>query len=356
MRLKSILAAAMFAATVAGGAADALAQAASCTRLEAQLATIQRSSGGEQQFRQADAAVRQAQAEYNQTMQSARQMGCLGGGFLFFRPAPAAQCGALTANLERQRVNVGRLEAQRSQFNPGAVRAERNQVLQALALNNCGPQYAQFARAAPQQQQQGGFFGLFAPQQPDWRDQDLFFDIPTVSTYRTLCVRTCDGYYFPISFSTVQGQFVRDEEICRARCPGADVALYAHRNPGQNAEQAVTAAGDRYADLPTAFAFRQAFNPSCACGAARGITADDDGNFTPVTRDEVAERLATLRSVVPIPMPRPSRTDDPETVANRAGSFVPEPVSPRSFGPEAVAGLRSEGGTRLIGPAYFYAQ
>ncbi len=355
MGLKTFLSAAIFALSVTAGAADAVAQgAAACTRLESQLAVLQR-SGGETQYREFDAAVRQQQAEYDRSMQTARQMGCLGGGFLFFRPQPAAQCGSVTANLDRMRANLARLESRRSQYDPGQSRQERNQVLQALALNNCGPQYAQFARIP--QAQQPGLFGMFGqPAQPDWRTQDLFFDIPAVSTFRTLCVRTCDGYYFPISFSTVRGQFQRDEEICRARCPGADVALYAHRNPGQGAEQAVTEAGARYVDLPTAFAFREAFNSTCGCGAARAVVADGQGNFTPVTRDAVAERLATLRAVVPVPVRRPSPYDDPETVANRAAGFVPAPVTPRSFGPEAVAGLRGEAGMRLIGPAFFYAQ
>jgi hypothetical protein len=44
--------------------------------------------------------------------------------------------------------------------------------------------------------------------------------------------------------------------------------LYTHRNPGENMSQAVSINGQRYADLPTAFAYRQALNPACSCKAA----------------------------------------------------------------------------------------
>jgi hypothetical protein len=51
------------------------------------------------------------------------------------------------------------------------------------------------------------------------------------STYRTLCVRLCDGYYFPISHATGQDGFMRDAERCAASC-GSDARLFFHRNPG----------------------------------------------------------------------------------------------------------------------------
>ena len=38
------------------------------------------------------------------------------------------------------------------------------------------------------------------------------------ATYRTLCVRLCDGYYFPVSFSTLPNHFQRDAELCQSRC------------------------------------------------------------------------------------------------------------------------------------------
>src|SRR5215467_7410334 len=39
-----------------------------------------------------------------------------------------------------------------------------------------------------------------------------------VATYRTLCVRLCDGFYFPISFAVPASSLERDAERCRASC------------------------------------------------------------------------------------------------------------------------------------------
>jgi hypothetical protein len=48
-------------------------------------------------------------------------------------------------------------------------------------------------------------------------------------------------------------------------CPAAEVALYSHRNPGEDIAQAISNSGRSYSELPNAFAFRKAFNPSCSC-------------------------------------------------------------------------------------------
>jgi Protein of unknown function (DUF2865) len=50
--------------------------------------------------------------------------------------------------------------------------------------------------------------------------------------------------------------------------------LYSHRNPGEDVTQAVSAAGRSYSELPTAFAYRKAFNPSCGCKAIGQTWAD----------------------------------------------------------------------------------
>ena len=87
-------------------------------------------------------------------------------------------------------------------------------------------------------------------------------------TFRTVCVRTCDGAYFPVSFATVQGRFQDDERTCKALCPATEATLFAYRNPGEDINQAVSLNGQTYTSLPNAFKFRTEFNASCACKAA----------------------------------------------------------------------------------------
>ena len=55
-----------------------------------------------------------------------------------------------------------------------------------------------------------------------------------------ICVRTCDGFFWPISFATDQSRFQDDERTCQRSCPAAEVVLYSHRNPGEDVSQAVS--------------------------------------------------------------------------------------------------------------------
>src|SRR5690606_7810279 len=78
---------------------------------------------------------------------------------------------------------------------------------------------------------------------PDGRDANAS------GSYRTMCVRTCDGYYFPISFATSPANFARDEQACRARCPGARVELYTHA-PTAESDSMISMTGMPYEELP----------------------------------------------------------------------------------------------------------
>ncbi len=89
------------------------------------------------------------------------------------------------------------------------------------------------------------------------------------SGYRTVCVRTCDGYFFPISFSTSQDRFRDDEVTCQRMCPAAEVALHSHRNPGEDMRQAVSNSGRLYSEMPNAFKYaRTEWNAACSCKQA----------------------------------------------------------------------------------------
>jgi hypothetical protein len=102
-------------------------------------------------------------------------------------------------------------------------------------------------------------------------------------------VRTCDGYYFPISYSTVPSKFPEDEQICHRQCPAAEVALYSHRNPGEDVSRAVSTSGRLYTDLPTAFSYRKQLNSACNCRAPGQSWADalQQGNDDTIERGDI---------------------------------------------------------------------
>ncbi len=84
-------------------------------------------------------------------------------------------------------------------------------------------------------------------------------------TIRTMCVRTCDGYYWPVSFATSRDRLRKDAQVCESSC-GVPAKLYYYDNPGDGVGDMVDMRGKRYADTPTAFKHQVAFDKNCRCG------------------------------------------------------------------------------------------
>ena len=198
-------------------------------------------------------------------------MGCDSSGFFSLFNGQSAQCGPVNNQIQQMRANLDHITTSLERLRGGGLGGsdrenQRRSVLLALAQNNCGPQYANAVQGP------GNFLNnLFGNNNPSAPPADLG---PQSGTYRTVCVRSCDGAYFPISFATVPARFPDDEKTCKALCPAAEASLYAYRNPGEDMNQAVSISGQPYSSSPNAFRFRQEFNPSCACKAAGQTWSD----------------------------------------------------------------------------------
>lgn len=84
-------------------------------------------------------------------------------------------------------------------------------------------------------------------------------------SYTTMCVRMCDGFYFPVSHRVPRSRFYRDADICRARCPNSEARLFYHSSSGGNMKDAVDLTGRAYARLPIAFQHRKRLVEGCGC-------------------------------------------------------------------------------------------
>src|ERR1700686_699239 len=234
-----------------------------CQRLETQLASLDRGNSDParaDQIRRAEDGVNRQQFEVDRLVAQSRRMGCEGSdGFFSIFNNPPPQCSGLIRQIDQQRFALERLQNQNEQLNGGTTEraAQRQSLLIALGDNGCGPQYRSAALAG----QQGGFFDrLFSS------NGGLFSSPEQMGgTFRTICVRTCDGFYFPISYSTSSERFRDDEQTCQRMCPAAEVSLYTHHNPGEEVTQAVSLNGRLYTELPTAFAYRKAIDKACSC-------------------------------------------------------------------------------------------
>ena len=82
--------------------------------------------------------------------------------------------------------------------------------------------------------------------------------------FRTMCVRLCDGYYWPISNNVGRSRFYRDSRACRSSC-GEESRLFFHSSSSGDASEMVDQQGRPYMLLPNAFRYRKQLVDGCRC-------------------------------------------------------------------------------------------
>ena len=345
-----------------------------CPRLEAQLATIERGGGSgapardEQIRRYQDAAAKQ-QAELDRVTMQAKRMGCDSSGFFSMFSGRSAECGPVNNQIQQMRANLDQISTSLERLRGGSGGSERDSqrrsVLIALGQNACGPQYQQYANA-PRGSGGGGsgpgnfLTSLFGGGDANNNNPAASLPPPSADlappsgTYRTVCVRTCDGAYFPISFATVPGRFADDERACKAQCPATEANLYTYRNPGEDMNQAVSVNGQNYTALPNAFHYRTEFNPSCACKAPGQTWADalksiDDKSEAAQQGDIIVTEESAKRM-------QQRQTGRP--VAAKKGAAAPAETPAASAAPAATPDAAAGGDKqiRTVGPTFIPAR
>jgi hypothetical protein len=333
-----------------------------CPRLEAQLATIDRGGGGdpakEEQIRRYQDAETKQQGELDRVTSQAKRMGCDSSGFFSLFSGQSAQCGPVNNQIQQMRANLEQITTSLERLRGGGLGGadrenQRRSVLLALAQNNCGPQYANAARGP------GNFLeSLFGNNNnsPGAPGADLG---PQSGTFRTVCVRTCDGGYFPISFATVPARFPDDEKTCKALCPAAEATLFTYRNPGEDINQAVSINGQPYSASPNAFRYRQEFNPSCSCKAAGQTWSDalksiDDKAAAEQQGDIIVTEESAKKMSRPLPKapPAPAKKGAAPAAATASTPAAPETSAP----PADSTGTPGDKPIRSVGPTFIPAR
>lgn len=186
--------------------------------------------------------------------------------FLFSKTLRRTQrCIQLNSDYENAKQRLSDLETQRRQIMGRGDRSFQDDIIRELARNGCGPQYQQEARR--RDAARNPFSGWGESDEQPRSGGNQFGQLP-FATYRTLCVRLCDGYYFPVSFSTLPNHFQRDSEACQSQC-AAPAELYYHQNPGGAVDQMVSVNNQQpYTSLKTAWRYRKEFVSGCSCKEA----------------------------------------------------------------------------------------
>ncbi len=332
--------------------------ASTCVRLEGALAQLDSvSNASPDTARRYEDAINRQRFELDQTIVQSRRIGCdQGGGFFTFGAPRSPQCAQLDEQIKKMRSNMDRMTSELGTMRGGSDMnrdLQRRQLVSQLSQNNCGPQYRNASQSQPPRQR-GLLDTIFGG---GWNDESTWqggaADMPSSSTFRTMCVRTCDGYFFPISYATVPSRFGDDERTCKQLCPASEATLYVHRNPGEEIAQAVSIGGQPYSEMPNAFKYRQAFNSACSCRApgqswadALGVDRDQtlqQGDI--IVTEQRAKQMAQPRAVTgkgqtqfsPPPSQAQSPSGQPQEQAKEEAPLTPIPA----------------GRVRVVGPQFY---
>jgi hypothetical protein len=334
-----------------------------CPRLEAQLATIDRGGGSgdpakDEQIRRYQDAASKQQGELDRVTSQAKRMGCDSSGFFSLFSGQSAQCGPVNNQIQQMRANLDQITSSLERLRGGADHDnQRRSVLLALAQNNCGPQYA---NAAPGP---GNFLqNLFGNNNPGAPGGGAGADMgPPSGTFRTVCVRTCDGFYFPISFATVPARFPDDERTCKALCPAAEANLFTYRNPGEDMSSAVSTNGQPYSSSPNAFRYRQEFNPSCSCKAAGQTWSDalksiDDKAAAEQQGDIIVTEESAKKMSRPLPKATAAAAKKGAAPGATTATAPDAPDAPANAPPASNTATPENKPIRSVGPTFIPAR
>lgn len=142
----------------------------------------------------------------------------------------------------------------------GAIEPQTTNNLQAASAQvEIKPAAPSAERASPQLTAAPRISTDKPDQDPAWS-----FHSGSSDTYRTYCVRLCDGFFWPVSFSTTGDRFEQDQATCASAC-GSPARLFVHKMPGGGPGTMVSLDGLPYAALKSAFLFRTKYVEACRC-------------------------------------------------------------------------------------------
>ena len=244
-----------------------------CLELEQRLVQDgQRSSGTRDRLPAIEAEMSRVEQAYEQSRSDIERYDCY-EYFLFSKTLRRTRrCVDLAQQRDDNQRRLAELEAQHSQIANSGQRSYREEIVRELSRNNCGANYQQEARRYERGPSGGG--GSI------WQDEDEgnfqnrwngYGGNQSGATYRTVCVRLCDGYYFPVSFSTLPSHFEQDAEACQSRC-AAPAELFYYQHPGAGMDQSVSfRTQEPYTSLKVAFRYRKQLVKGCSCKEAEYV-------------------------------------------------------------------------------------
>ncbi len=251
--------------------APALSQPVDCRALAARIATLGESSP--KNMNSYAGAIQRQRGELDRAIRSARALGCDRPHFFLFDNSPP-QCAGLNAQIQQLQGSIAQMQAASS--TPGND-ANRQQLIASYNAYCRGQ-----AHPAGQPHERGFFESLFGALNIPMPTGQQFLpsglsapaeqilpqpgeDLSPRGGSQALCVRSCDGGFFPLSVPASQSNPDELTNLCQALCPNAEVSVYT-RSPFQDITTAVSLDDNTpYTEHPNALKYQKTFDSACTC-------------------------------------------------------------------------------------------
>ncbi|PPD16649.1 MAG: hypothetical protein CTY25_01550 [Methylobacterium sp.] len=332
--------------------AEVQAQPAICNTIRVELANLPRNvTGGNPR----EAA--RLRGELAGVRNAIRANNCDQRGFFGFGGPPPV-CAPLRAQAQQ-------MEARLQQAEPIDANAPRRaQLLGAFQRYGCDGNQPQQRGVIYAQPQGGGLLDrLFGTGSAVEQRRDSFVEIDSelddelkekakLGGRTPICVRTCDGFFFPVNF---EGLTARDEhsKVCQALCPAAETVVM-YMRLGADIETAATREGQAYTAFPFALKYRTNRDSACFCrpqGYTVAQLAKDQEDYVEARKGDLVvtrEQAEALSRPKEVRNPAQARTPANARNARNAPAPAPQPEEPAAVPESAIptAGTASAG----IGP------
>nr|WP_318011194.1 DUF2865 domain-containing protein [Mesorhizobium sp. ES1-1] len=330
-----------------------------------------RGAAGQALIRKYDVAIGKQREQISKVRGQSSSAGC--GFSLFGRNTK--ECAALDATIDRMSANLEALQGKRRRLEGGGSRRDKARILAALDAIGCrnetaAPRRAQKLEADREDGRTNLLDQLFGgdTRQIDALEQAAgpgeernarqvlkLSGIPgRGGEFHTSCVRTCDGYFFPMSNAASLGDFERDQKNCESSCPGTEMQVFYSRGMGgDSASMTSSVTGRPYSELPTAYVYKRSDisrPPACGCNAAQNFEVIA-GSPPSGTSEPPADGSPSI--LTPVSDPDPGA--DSQTPANMQDPLDGATIERVSVGPVAspVSTLPPEQRkVRVVGPTF----
>jgi len=377
------------------------ANPAQCHVLQRELASLEgfatgSLSPGDREYERFNTLAKRQSAALKRAHRDASSLGCLNRSGRQNRHSIAA-CPALLDKIGKMEKNLQYLDRKRNKAVSSApssrsdIRRKRRNIQAEMQQLNCDTtSYAAADRAQSEERERPvrrlgllarlfGTGGRRSRYSNDTQERiirlqrDALADERPTSygnVYRTLCVRVCDGYYFPVSFATTRNSFDADRAFCEASNPDTEMRLFFHENPHQDSEDMQDLTGQLYVDLPNAFRYRREIVSQDICprapqkGAFQQIAGTTLSEVLEENQAQFGNVYGDFEDQPAAPSAKPDPFSDIDTHMATVGEFslqtpdastditaqkpLSAEASERVYNPATIA----ESGIRVVGPTF----